>query len=121
MNSTDTVQLSSSGTYIVARLQGAIDVANASTVEAELGHAVPNTASGLIVVLSEVSFMDSTGLRVLFVLDERLRARQQDLRLVLDEGSNLFRTLALVHMQDLVPIRGDVASAAAADGLPAHT
>src|SRR5918997_1709184 len=98
VNRTDSVQLSSSGTFIVAHLLGAIDVANAATVEEELLHAVPNTASGIIIDLSDVSFMDSSGLRVLFVVDERLRARQQALRLVLDEGSNLSRTLDLVHM-----------------------
>ncbi|MBA3302723.1 MAG: STAS domain-containing protein [Acidimicrobiia bacterium] len=114
------MQLSTSGTFIVAHLKGAIDVANAATIESELCHAVPNTAAGLIIDLAEVSFMDSSGLRVLFVVDERLRGRQQGLRLVLAEGSNLSRTLALVHMQDLVPICEDVASAAAADTLPAH-
>jgi len=112
MSKNDPVELSSFAGFIVARLKGAVDVANAATVEAELSHAVPNTATGLIIDLSDVSFMDSSGLRVLFVIDERLRSRRQDLRLVLDEGSNLSRTLDLVHMQDLVPLCRDIASAA---------
>lgn len=119
MHRTDSVHLSSFGAFVVAHLEGAIDVANAATTENELSHAVPNTASGLIIDLSDVSFMDSSGLRVLFVIDERLRSRQQALRLVLNEGSNLSRTLALVHIEDVVPVCRDVASAAAADAHPA--
>jgi anti-anti-sigma factor len=113
MSRNDHVHLSSFGTFVVAHLNGAIDVANAAVVEAELSDAVPNTASGLIIDLSGVSFMDSSGLRILFVIDEALRSRRQDLRLVIDEGSNLSRTLELVHMHDVVPFCKDVASAAA--------
>jgi anti-anti-sigma factor len=113
MSRNDHVQLSSIGTFVVAHLNGAIDVANAATIEAELSDAVPNTAAGLIIDLSGVSFMDSSGLRILFVIDEALRSRRQDLRLVLDQGSNLSRTLELVHMNDVVPLCTDIASAAA--------
>ncbi len=115
----DTVRISEYEAFTVAHLKGEIDVANAVAIENELSHAVPNTASGLIIDLSEVPFMDSSGLRLLFEVDERLRRHQQDLRLVLKEESSLFRTLALVHMQDVVPHFEDIASAAAADVLPA--
>ncbi len=118
MYRTDTVRLSEYEAFVVAHLKGEVDVANAGTIETELSQAVPNTAAGLIIDLSEVPFMDSSGLRLLFEVDERLRRHQQDLRIVLPKGSGLFRTLALVHMQDVVPILEDVASAAAADGLP---
>ncbi len=56
----------------MARLGGEIDVANAIELEAELTWAIPNTALGLIVDLSEVSFIDSTGIRCLFDLAMRL-------------------------------------------------
>lgn len=120
MYRTDTVRLSEYEAFVVAHLKGEVDVANAGTIETELSQAVPNTAAGLIIDLSEVPFMDSSGLRLLFEVDERLRRHQQDLRIVLPKGSGLFRTLALVHMQDVVPILDDVVSAAAASGLPAE-
>ena len=119
MYRTDTIQLSEYEAFTVAVLKGEIDVANAVAIETKLSYAVPNTASGLIIDLSGVPFMDSSGLRLLFEVDARLRRHQQDLRLVLRKDSNLFRTLDLVHMQDVVPLFDDIASAAAADVLPA--
>jgi len=119
LRTTDGLTLSEHDGFKVARLDGEIDVANAIELETELTWAIPNTALGLIVDLSEVSFIDSTGIRCLFDLAMRLDGRQQDLRLVLGRGTNLYRTLTLVQLHTVVPIFDDVAAAVAGELLSA--
>jgi anti-anti-sigma factor len=97
--------------FIVARLRGDVDTFNALEIETELTCAVSNTASGLIVDLTNVSFMDSSGMRLLFDLGTRLERRQQELRLVLPHNSYLFRTLSLVQLPDLIHVFEDLAAA----------
>ena len=58
-------------------------------------HAVTNRARGLVLDLSAVTFLDSTGLRLVFRLARRLRDRQQSLRLVVPEGARISRVLSL--------------------------
>ncbi|MBA3303191.1 MAG: STAS domain-containing protein [Acidimicrobiia bacterium] len=115
MYTTDAVRLSEYEAFTVAHLEGEIDLSNAIEIETELTYAVPDEAEGLIIDLSDVSSIDSTGLRCLFDLADRLGRRQQELRLVVDEGSNLFRTLTLVHLSAVAPMFEDVEAAADVD------
>src|SRR3954469_20983766 len=98
---------------VVARITGEIDLASAETVGAELAGAVPNRALGLIVDLSGTSYLDSSGVSLVFELAERLRRRQQQLRLVVPEDAPLLRVLRIVKAADVVPITGSVDEAAA--------
>jgi anti-anti-sigma factor len=88
----------------VARLAGDIDLTNVDDLAADFDRAVENTALGLVVDLSAVTYLDSTGLRLLFQLAEALADRQQDLRLVLPHASPLRRVLTLVGMETVVPV-----------------
>lgn len=97
--------------FIVACLRGDVDTSNAVEIGMELTRAVSNAASGLIVDLTNVSFMDSSGIRFLFDLAARLERRQQQLRLVLPHDSYLFRTLSLVQLPDLIHVFEDLAAA----------
>src|SRR4051795_8479597 len=97
---------------VVARVTGEIDLASAETVGGELAAAVPNRALGLIVDLSGTSYLDSSGVSLVFELAERLRRRQQQLRLVVPEGAPLRRVLRIVNAGDVVPIVETVGEAA---------
>jgi anti-anti-sigma factor len=66
----------------VARLIGEVDASNAPGFTAELKDAVPNTAVGLVLDLSETTYIDSSGLHLIFDLADALRRRQQTLQLV---------------------------------------
>ena len=116
MHTDDSVRLAEYGSFTVAHLEGGIDLSNAIEVETELTYAAPDEAEELILDLSEVSFIDSTGLRCLFDLAVRLGQRQQELRLVLDEESSLFQMLTVVQMSAVAPMFSDIG--AAADGDP---
>ena len=89
---------------IVARLSGEIDLSNASEVGETLSAAVPNTALGLVIDLTATSYLDSSGVHLLFDLAERLQRRQQRLRVVVPEGGPIRRVLRIVELDDTVPV-----------------
>jgi anti-anti-sigma factor len=98
---------------VVASIAGEIDLASADTVGSELAAAVPNRALGLVLDLSRTSYLDSSGVSLVFELAERLRRRQQQLLLVVPEDAPLKRVLRIVNAADVVPITGSVDEAAA--------
>jgi anti-anti-sigma factor len=98
------------GDVLVARLHGEIDMANADDLRAQIVGAVPNSALGVVVDLTDVTYLDSSGVRLLFELSDRLGGRQQGLRLVAPEDAQLRRVLGVVDPGGSLPVvtaRGD--------------
>lgn len=105
------IDLSERDGFTVATIDGEIDISNSIELEAELSHAVPNDARGLVLDLSGVAFIDSSGIRTLFDLAARLGGHQQLFHLVLPEDSHLRRTLGLLQIPAVMPLFADVAAA----------
>ena len=105
------IELSSQDGFTVAAVEGEIDISNSIELETELSHAVPNDVRGLVLDLSGVDFIDSSGIRTLFDLAARLGNHQQVLHLVLPEDSHLRRTLGLLQIPAVMPLFADVAAA----------
>jgi anti-anti-sigma factor len=98
---------------IVARITGEIDLSNASEVGEKLSGAVPNTAFGMVIDLTATSYLDSSGVHLLFELGERLQRRQQQLRVVVPEGGPIRRVLRIVELDEAVPVMASVEDAVA--------
>ena len=113
MNDMPQVSVEEAGDVVVARVAGEVDLASADEVGADLAAAVPNRALGLVVDLSGTSYLDSSGVSLLFDLAERLRRRQQELRLVVPEKAPLRRVLRIVDAGGVVPILESVEEATA--------
>jgi anti-anti-sigma factor len=79
----------------VVALVGEVDLSNVDQIDAGLRAAVPGSAAGLVLDLSGVDYLDSTGLRLLFRLAREMRDRQQELQLVVPTTSRLRRVLEL--------------------------
>ena len=99
------------GDAVVAEVKGEVDISNADSVMERLLDAVPNTASALVLDLSEVGYLDSSGVRLIFELATRLRNRGQDLELVVPDDSMIRRVLLLTEVQRVVPISTSVDTA----------
>jgi anti-anti-sigma factor len=99
---------------VIARLSGEIDLSNATEVGDELSTSVPNTALGLVLDLTATTYLDSSGVHLVFDLAERLRTRQQQLRIVVPAGAPIRRVLRIVELGDTVPILATVEEAAEA-------
>jgi anti-anti-sigma factor len=94
----------SHGDVVVARLSGEVDLSNARSVGDELAAAVPNRALGLVLDLAATRYLDSSGVSLVFDLGERLRRRQQQLRLVAPDRAPLRRVLRIVDPGGALPL-----------------
>ncbi len=66
---------------VVLALAGDLDIASAPLLERHLDDAATAGNARVVVDLSDVEFLDSTGLRLLLTARERLQERGQELRL----------------------------------------
>jgi stage II sporulation protein AA (anti-sigma F factor antagonist) len=108
MGPTEELDFESLGDAVLARLRGEVDLANARSVKDRLLEAVPNTASGLVLDLSATHHLDSSGVRVIFELADRLDNRRQKLEIVVPDESPIKRVLLLTEMHRVVPLYGSV-------------
>ncbi len=86
-------------------LSGEIDISNAAYLARALKESVSNLDLQLIVDLSQVTYVDSAGIRVMFDLWRRLKDHQQRLILVVPEGTGVRRSLALGGLLDAVEVQ----------------
>jgi anti-anti-sigma factor len=112
------VRVDKLGETPVGRIAGEVDASNAADVGKQLTEAIPNTAMGMVLDLSETSYLDSSGVQLLFDLADRLRRRQQRLQLVVPPESFIADVLAAVNLGGLAQIGASVPDAVAA--LRAH-
>lgn len=95
----------------VARVTGEVDASNAPQVTGQLTDAVPNTAMGLVLDLTETTYLDSSGVQMLFEVADALRRRQQALRLVVAPDSFLADVLEAVNFAGTAETDDTVAEA----------
>jgi anti-anti-sigma factor len=96
---------------VVGVLSGEIDLSNATELEGAILDAVPNTALGLVLDLSELAYVDSSGVRLLLSLAGRLRWRGQGLALAAPDGSRCRRVLSLAGVDGSVVLETTVEAA----------
>jgi anti-anti-sigma factor len=96
------------GDAVLAHLKGEVDLANARSVRDRLLEAVPNTATGLVLDLTATQHLDSSGVRVLFELAERLENRRQKLEIVIPDDAPVKRVLLLTEIDRVVPLFASV-------------
>jgi anti-anti-sigma factor len=89
---------------IVLRISGEVDISNAREVSATLEAAVPNAADVLVVDLSGTTYLDSSGVQLLFELAHRVQARRQELRVVVPEGAPIRTVLDLTGLPKVVRV-----------------
>ena len=98
---------------LVARLQGEVDASNAASLEKDIIGAVPNTTAGLVMELSEVDYMDSSGVRMLFVLHTQLEQRGQRMRAVVPDTTPIKHVLDSLGVGTLIPLDAELSAALA--------
>src|SRR3954452_6053061 len=93
-----TMHMETHGEIPVARLVGEIDTSNATDFANQLKDTVPNSAMGLVLDLSETSYIDSSGVHLIFDLADALRRRQQILQLVVPANTFVADVLGVVNV-----------------------
>jgi anti-anti-sigma factor len=88
-----------------------IDLSNAADLYREMLDGMSQDAVGLVVDLSEVRHIDSTGIRMLHGLAGWLAQRRLELRVVVPDGSSIRRVLDLSCFDTYLPVTNTVDSA----------
>ena len=96
---------------VIARIAGEMDASNTPHVEDRLTAAVPNSAPGMVLDLSDLRFVDSSGVELFFRLGERLEDRRQRLAVALPEGAPIKRVFEIVRFSEKLPLAGSVEEA----------
>lgn len=97
---------------IVAAVRGEVDVSNAAEVGGELTE-ISNQAHDLVIDLSGVDHLDSTGIRLLYELDLSRRRRGQSLVIVAPVGGAARQVLELTAFDTKATLAGEVDGAVA--------
>ncbi len=91
------------GNVAVGVVEGEVDSSNVPEVGDQLRRLLTNRSMALVVDLSHTTYLDSAGINLLFELGDELRARQQQLRLVVAPGSPIARPIAITGLDKVVP------------------
>jgi anti-anti-sigma factor len=87
----------------VARIEGEVDMTNSQRIADRLRGLLTNRSVALIVDLEPTTYLDSSGITLLFGLHEELRRRQQQLHVVVPDGSPIGRVLGITGLDQVVP------------------
>jgi anti-sigma B factor antagonist len=90
-----TIEVLESGEVVRVHVVGELDPSNAVDVQERIASLMPNEAIGMVLDLSGVGYLDSSGIRTILTLVGRFRWRGQRLLLIAPEGSQVRRVLEL--------------------------
>jgi anti-sigma B factor antagonist len=96
---------------VLARLSGELDIAEAGSTGERITGAVPASAPAVVIDLSELGFIDSSGVAMLFSLARQFDVRRQELRVVAPSGGLVARVLDLVEFRRAAPVDQDLDAA----------
>lgn len=112
------VEIEQRDEVVVARLTGELDISVAESTGRKIAEAVPSSARGLVVDMSELEFMDSSGVSMLFGLARQVGSHRQQLVVVAPAGRPVTRVLQIVEFDRAAPVREDVDAAVTAIATP---
>ncbi len=98
---------------VVVHIRGEIDLSNADEIRIEVTAHVRADTVRVVLDLSETTYLDSSGVRLLFDLAQRLQARRQQLALVVTDQALVRRVILLTRLDDAVPLHATVEDALA--------
>jgi anti-anti-sigma factor len=105
------IEIDQSHRGVVARISGEIDISNVGAVKRRLTDAVTSSAAGLIVDISGTTYLDSSGVYLLFELARALEGRQQQMCVVAPPTTPSTRVLLITGFDHIVPVTSTVEEA----------
>jgi anti-anti-sigma factor len=89
---------------VVIAPEGELDVALVGGFRHDLSQAARDAKDGLVIDLTEVSFIDSSALSAIVEVQTHLRRSEQELAVVVPDGSAVAVVLNLSGLRDRLPI-----------------
>ncbi|MFN2615855.1 MAG: STAS domain-containing protein [Thermoleophilaceae bacterium] len=93
---------------VIARVTGELDIAEAGDTGERITEAVAPTAKGVVIDFSELEFIDSSGVAMLFSLARKLDVSRQELRVVAPAEGLVARVLEIVEFRRAAPVDPDL-------------
>lgn len=98
------VTSSSEGGHVSIVISGEIDLSNADDVEHDVTGAIPNHCTSASVDLTEVTYIDSVGMRIFFNLAARLRTAQIEMKVIAPTTSPARRIVEISGLTAVVDV-----------------
>jgi anti-anti-sigma factor len=98
------VDVRTNGDRVHFTISGDVDLANAGDIEAQLTQAIRNRATGVTLDLSDVTYLDSAGLQVVFALTVSLRRLQIAFRVIAPKGTAARHAIEMAGMASITEI-----------------
>jgi anti-anti-sigma factor len=111
------VEVEERGQAIVARLRGELDLAGVVSTREKITQGVPTSARGLVVDMTELDFIDSSGVAMVFALARRLSSRRQELHLAVRPEGPVARVLDIVGVSKAASVHAGLDEALGALGV----
>lgn len=99
-----TVSIERRGALPVVHVRGEIDFPNADAVRTDVFGTMPIDGPGLILDLTQTTYLDSSSIRMLFEVAEHLQASHQRLLLVVTEEALIRRVIVLTKLDDVMTL-----------------
>jgi anti-anti-sigma factor len=116
MSELATLRIRERGTLVLAAVEGEVDLSNKGALTDELTSAVANSTTGLMLDLTGLEFLDSSGVHMLYELAERLGNRQQRFAVVMPADRPPRRAIELSGVEPAGWLHVDTAGALSALG-----
>jgi anti-sigma B factor antagonist len=99
----------------VVKIAGELDISHEDEVRSELRQAIGESASGIVVDLTDCDFIDSSGVRALLLGYEAQREEEggDALLAVAADSEQILRILSVMGVDKVIPVRPDVKRAVA--------
>jgi anti-anti-sigma factor len=108
------VEVTVANDVVLARMGGDIDLANTPAISAKVLESVPNDVLGVVIDLSDVRYIDSVGIRMLFHFVRTLHASRQGMAVAISDDSPVRNLLKITHLDEATVFRATVDEAAVA-------
>ena len=89
---------------VVATLAGDIDAGEVDRVNSQILAEVDNDVRVVLVDLTHVTYLDSSGIQLMFDLIRRFHAARQAVGIVVPESSPLSTLLKITHVHEACPV-----------------
>jgi anti-anti-sigma factor len=95
-----TVRFAHDGSTTIAAIAGDVDMANTASLAAALMAGIDAEATALVLDLSDVRYLDSAGVQLLFDLARRLDTARRRFGIVVGEASPIRAVLKIAHVDE---------------------
>ena len=111
MSELSNVEVREQDGVVVAAIAGELDLSNSPATGDAIEAALPASARCLVVDFSNLTFLDSSGVAMLFRLVRRLGDHRQQLHVVAPAGEAVGRVLEIVEFDRAAPVHASLDAA----------